>query len=266
MLDPKPHYRYRSIFISDIHLGYHGCRAPELLEFLRQSRTDNLFLVGDIVDLISLNRSFYWPQSHNDVVRTLLGKAKHDTRIVYIPGNHDAAFREYCGLRFGNLEIRRRCVHITATGKRYLITHGDEFDADVRMKAWQWALGAFAYRRMMYANSKINRWRERFGFGYWSLAAFVKSKSGSARRYIERYIDSAAMAAKRRKLDGIVCGHIHRPDERTRHGVEYLNDGDWVDNCTALVEHLDGSLELLHWGKNTASQPPAKPAERVKAA
>lgn len=250
MLDPQPLNRYRSIFLSDVHLGYHGCRAEALLNFLRHARTENLYLVGDIVDLVSLNRNFFWPQTHSDVIRTLLGKAKHATRIVYIPGNHDAMFRDYCGLRFGNVEVRRRCIHVTATGRRYLVTHGDEFDADVRLSPWKRCLGAFAYRRLMYINSKLNEVRQRLGCGYWSLASFLKSRSGSARRYIERYRKAAVFAATQRGLHGIICGHIHRPDAKLDRGIEYLNDGDWVEHCTALVEHLDGRLELLRWDED----------------
>ena len=237
---------YRSLFLSDIHLGYHGCNADLLLAFLRGSRTQNLYLVGDIVDLISLNNRPFWPQAHNDVIRAILGKAKHETRVVYIPGNHDAQFRDYCGLTFGNVEIRRRCIHTSLQGRRYLVTHGDEFDGHVACSAWRSAVGAFAYRRILYFNARINRARSRFGYPYWSLAAFIKEKSGSARRYIERYREAATAAAARRGLDGIICGHIHRPEVTQVDGIEYLNDGDWVDNCSLLVEHTDGQMELLH--------------------
>ncbi len=247
MTNTPPTLSYRSIFISDVHLGYHSCRAEMLLSFLRASRTQNLYLVGDIVDLESLSRSFHWPQSHSDVVRTLLGKAKHGSRVVYIPGNHDASFRDYCGLKFGNVEIRRRCLHTTVDGRKFLVTHGDEFDSHVTCSPWLNSLGRFAYRRMMAVHTLYNRARAQLGYRYWSLASFLKRRSASAQQYIERYSKAACDSASRRGLDGIICGHIHRPDQCDIDGVTYINDGDWVENCTALVEHLDGRLELLDW-------------------
>ncbi|MDJ0928230.1 MAG: UDP-2,3-diacylglucosamine diphosphatase [Gammaproteobacteria bacterium] len=247
MISDIPLMHFRSVFISDVHLGYHGCRADLLLSFLRATRTENLYLVGDIVDLESLQGSFFWPQAHTDVVRTLLGKAKHGTRVVYVPGNHDEGFREYCGLRFGNVEIRRRCRHTTADGRRFLVTHGDEFDCHVTCSPWVAWLGSLAYRQLMKLHTLYNHWRARLGYGYWSLASFLKQRSTAAREYIERYKDTVTRTASQRGLDGVICGHIHRPDSDTCNGCIYLNDGDWVENCTALVEHSDGRLELLDW-------------------
>lgn len=244
---PAPSLQFRSVFISDVHLGYHGCRADLLLSFLKTVRTSHLYLVGDIVDLESLREQFHWPQAHSDVIRTLLGMAKHGTRVVYVPGNHDEAFREYCGLRFGNVEIRRRCLHTTAAGARYLVTHGDEFDGDVTLSPWLAWLGSFLYRRIMALHTLAHGVRQRLGLGYWSLATFLKQQSTTAREYIDRYKDAVTASAGRRRLDGVICGHIHRPDRDSRNGIEYVNDGDWVENCTALVEHPDGRLELLHW-------------------
>lgn len=237
--------RLRSVFISDVHLGYHGCRAELLLEFLQRIRTERLYLVGDIVDLESLQESFFWPQAHSDVVRLLLGQARHGTRVVYVPGNHDVQFRQYCGLRFGNVEIRRRCLHVTARGERFLVTHGDEFDAHVACSPWLERVGSFMYRCIMFMHSHCNRLRLRLGYGYWSLAGFLKSRSGAAQRYIERFQQAVVDSARRRRLDGVICGHIHRPDREQIDGIQYINDGDWVENCTALVEHLDGRLELI---------------------
>jgi UDP-2,3-diacylglucosamine pyrophosphatase LpxH len=250
---------YRSVFISDVHLGYHGCRAEMLLDFLHAVRTEHLYLVGDIVDLQALRQAFHWPQAHSNVLRALLGKAKHGTRIVYVPGNHDAAFREYCGLRFGNVEVRRRCLHTTVAGKRYLVTHGDEFDVHVACSPWlEWA-GSMLYRRIMYVHSKFNGMRLRMGYPYWSLASFLKERSGAAQRYIERFKSAVARSAGRRRLDGVICGHIHRPDTDVVAGVRYLNDGDWVENCTALVEHTDGRMELVDWPSLSAGLDAAPP-------
>ena len=242
-----PLMHFRSVFISDVHLGYHGCRAELLLSFLRATRTEQLYLVGDIVDLESLQNQFCWPQAHSDVIRTLLGKAKHGTRVVYVPGNHDHQFRDYCGLKFGNVEVRRRCLHTTANGDRYLVTHGDEFDCRVMLNPLLARVGNWLYQQLMFVHSQINHVRLRFDMGYWSLATFLKQRSGTAKRYIDRYKDAVTATANRRRLDGVICGHIHRPERDHRNGIAYINDGDWVENCTALVEHMDGSMELVHW-------------------
>lgn len=253
-MDQKPPLmHFRSVFISDVHLGYHGCRAELLLSFLRTTRTENLYLVGDIVDLESLKTQFCWPQAHSDVIRTLLGKAKHGTRVVYIPGNHDHQFRDYCGLKFGNVEVRRRCLHTSASGQRYLVTHGDEFDCRVALNPALSRIGGWLYRQMMFLHSRMNEFRLRLGMGYWSLATFIKQRSGTAQRFIERYKDAVTELASGRRLDGVICGHIHRPESAHRNGIHYLNDGDWVENCTALVECSDGSFELLHWPRLLAT-------------
>jgi UDP-2,3-diacylglucosamine pyrophosphatase LpxH len=252
-MDQKPPLmHFRSVFISDVHLGYHSCRAELLLSFLRATRTQNLYLVGDIVDLQSLKNQFCWPQTHSDVIRTLLGKAKHGTRVVYIPGNHDHQFREYCGLKFGNVEVRRRCLHTSAEGKRYLVTHGDQFDCHVACNPLLSWIGGWLYRQMMFIHSRMNAVRLRLGMGYWSLATFIKQRSGTAQRYIDRYKEAVTKTASRRRLDGVICGHIHRPEHDHMNGIAYINDGDWVENCTALVEHADGRFELLHWPKMLA--------------
>lgn len=248
-----PLMHFRSVFVSDVHLGYHGCRAELLLSFLRNTRTEQLYLVGDIVDLESLQNQFCWPQAHSDVVRTLLGKATHGTRVIYIPGNHDHQFREYCGLRFGNVEVRRRCLHTTADGKRYLVTHGDEYDARVALNPLVSWVGDWLYRQMMFVHSQMNQVRLKLDMGYWSLATFLKQRSGTAQRYIDRYKDAVTAVASRRRLDGVICGHIHRPEQDHRNGIAYINDGDWVENCTALVEYQDGRFELINWPERLAT-------------
>ena len=234
----------RSVFLSDIHLGARECRADLLLEFLHRVHMERLFLVGDIVDVWNMRRDFFWPQLHNNVLRTLLGKAKHGTRIIYIPGNHDEEFRDLDGSVFGNLEVHREYVHTTALGQRLLVAHGDEFDANVKCSRWLAALGSGMYDVSLGLNRGVNRVRRALGFPYWSLATYLKSKVGNAMTYVRRFEEAAAHAALRRGLDGIICGHIHRPADTERCGVRYCNTGDWVENCSALIEDWAGELHL----------------------
>jgi UDP-2,3-diacylglucosamine pyrophosphatase LpxH len=240
----RPGVRVRTAFLSDIHLGARECRADLVLQFLHTVHMDELFLVGDIVDVWSLRRSFYWPQLHNNVLRTILGKAKHGTRVVYVPGNHDEELREMSTMVFGNLEVHREYVHTTAAGKQMLVVHGDEFDGNVQCSRWLNALGSHAYDLTLGLNRGFNRVRRTFGYPYWSLATYLKSRVGNAMRYVERFEDAAAHAAARRGLDGVICGHIHRPMQSELRGVRYCNTGDWVENCTALIEDRAGALQL----------------------
>ncbi len=244
--------RTRSIFISDVHLGFKGCQAQYLLDFLRRVECDTVYLVGDIIDLWALSRSFYWPQAHNDVIRTLLGKAKHGTRVVYVPGNHDRIFRDHDGLVMGNVEIQREAVHETADGRRFLVLHGDEFDSIVRASPWLESLGSHAYSVALTANRYVNAVRQRFGYPYWSLAAFMKHKVKNAVQYITGFEKALAAAARERGLDGVICGHIHRAEITEIDGMTYCNDGDWVESCTALVEDFSGRLSLLRWTESQA--------------
>jgi UDP-2,3-diacylglucosamine pyrophosphatase LpxH len=243
----------RSAFLSDIHLGARECRAELVLDFLHSVRAETLFLVGDIVDVWSLRRSFYWPQLHNNVLRTLLGMAKHGTRIVYIPGNHDELLRELCGHQFGNLEVHREYVHTTARGLRMLVMHGDEFDSAVKCHRWLAALGSRMYDVALGLNRYVNATRRLMGYPYWSLASYLKTRVGNALEYVRSFEEAAAHAARSRGFDGIICGHIHRPEVADRHGVLYCNDGDWVDSCTALIEDRSGELELWNWAERHAS-------------
>jgi UDP-2,3-diacylglucosamine pyrophosphatase LpxH len=244
--------RTRSIFISDVHLGFKGCQAQYLLDFLRRVECDTVYLVGDIIDLWALSRSFYWPQAHNDVIRTILGKAKHGTRVVYVPGNHDRIFRDHDGLVMGNVEIQREAVHETADGRRFLVLHGDEFDSIVRASPWLESLGSHAYSMALTANRYVNAVRQRFGYPYWSLAAFMKHKVKNAVQYITGFEKALAAAARERGLDGVICGHIHRAEITEIDGMTYCNDGDWVESCTALVEDFSGRLSLLRWTESQA--------------
>jgi UDP-2,3-diacylglucosamine pyrophosphatase LpxH len=239
--------RLRTVFLSDIHLGSRDCRARELLEFLASVEVDYLFLVGDVVDLWSLRKSFYWPQEHNEVLRTVLDMAREGTEVTYIPGNHDEELREFCGSVFGNLRIRRRDVHVTADGREFLVLHGDEFDTVVKCSRWLARCGAFAYDLTMHVNRFMNAGRSLFGLNYWSLAGYLKLRLPNAVRYVEAFEHAAAQAASQRGLDGIVCGHIHRAGIREIDSVLYCNDGDWVESCTALVEDMNGRLSLWTW-------------------
>jgi UDP-2,3-diacylglucosamine pyrophosphatase LpxH len=252
----------RSAFISDIHLGSRECRAELVLDFLRNVQMEQLFLVGDIVDVWSLRRSFYWPQLHNDVLRTILGKTKHGTRVIYVPGNHDEQMREICGTHFGNLEVHREYVHTTRRDLRLLVMHGDEFDSAVQCPSWLTALGSELYDVCLGANRLVNAFRRRFGYPYWSLAGYLKHRVGNAMKYVHGFERAAAEAARRRGVDGIVCGHIHRPEIRELDGVLYCNDGDWVDSCSALIEDRSGELELWHWNEVGAALRPVVTATR----
>jgi UDP-2,3-diacylglucosamine pyrophosphatase LpxH len=236
---------FRAIFISDVHLGSHGCQAGDLLEFLQAHRAETLYLVGDIIDMESLAQEVYWPTAHNEVLRTLLRIAGQGTRVIYIPGNHDATFRAYCGVRIGNVAIRRDAVHTDATGARHLVIHGDEFDGIIACSAWLDSVGRAAYRMLLRLNTVLNRMRMRLGYGYWPFATILKHRSKAARQYIGRFREAAARTAAGCRFRGVICGHIHRPEIAAESGVEYRNTGDWVEHCSALVEHHDGCFELL---------------------
>lgn len=239
--------QYRAIWLSDIHLGYRGCKAEYLLDFLRSTESEVLYLVGDIIDLWSLHRTVFWPQSHNNIIRTILGKAKRGTRVVYIPGNHDNQLREYAGMVFGNVEIHEEYVHHTASGKRILLLHGDRFDAVMKCSRLAEFVGNKSYDLLMYLNRQVYRLRRKLGFPYWSLASYLKQKIDNAMQHIRQYEEVVARDAARRGFDGVICGHIHYAGIREIDGVLYCNDGDWVENCTAVVENREGELSVVHW-------------------
>jgi UDP-2,3-diacylglucosamine pyrophosphatase LpxH len=239
--------RLRTVFVSDVHLGSKGCRADLLLEFLKSVEVERLYLVGDIFDLWAMRKGFFWPQEHSNVVRTILGKAKGGTKVIYIPGNHDEDLREFCGSVFGNLEIRREYVHDTADGRRLLVMHGDEFDTVVKCSPWLAKLGSSVYDFLLGLNRHVNAVRRTLGMPYWSLASYLKHKAKTAVQYIASFEQAVAHAARRRGVDGVVCGHIHRAEISDIDGVQYCNDGDWVESCTALVEDMNGRLMLWSW-------------------
>lgn len=239
--------RYRSLFISDIHLGTKGAQAEALLEFLKHHEADTIYLVGDIVDGWRLRSGWYWPQSHNDVVQKLLRKARKGARIVYVPGNHDEFLRDFYGTHFGGIEVCETALHEAADGKRYLVIHGDVFDMVVRHAKWLAYLGDHAYEIALALSTRINLVRRRLGFTYWSLSAWAKLKVKNAVSYIGRYEETLAAEAERRGVDGVICGHIHSAALRDFDGFTYINTGDWVESCTAVVEHEDGRMEIIHW-------------------
>lgn len=247
-------HKYRSVFISDIHLGTKGCQAELLLDFLREVEADTWYLVGDIVDGWRLKRKWHWPQAHNDVVQKLLRKARKGSKVIYIPGNHDESFRDYFGTHFGGVEVQKNAIHRAADGKTYLVVHGDEFDGVVRYAKWLAILGDYGYRALLSFNTLFNRVRRKLGFGYWSLSAYVKVKVKNALQFIENYEEALADEALRHGVHGVICGHIHKAEQRMIGDVEYLNDGDWVESCTALVEHTDGQMEILAWADVCAAR------------
>lgn len=254
---PPPAPR-RAVFISDVHLGARHCHAAELADFLAGLRCERLYLVGDIVDLWWMaQRRASWGAAHNRVVEALHALHRRGTELVYIPGNHDRPIRRFCGLALPAMRVRRRAIHVTADGRRLLVTHGDEFDAITHFGSLQEKFGDWLYYRILTGNQWLNALRARLGLRYWSLSEFLKSKSGAAERYIGRFVQAGLDDARRRGLDGIVCGHIHRAALLQRDGLVYANDGDWVESLSALVEEADGTLRLLsHLGQVLAEIPP----------
>lgn len=240
-------FNFRTIWISDVHLGFHASRAEDLLSFLHHAQCETLYLVGDIIDLWSLEQRPHWPQAHNEVIRCILAKARNGARVVYLPGNHDHPLRSYAGCRFGNVEIQLEHVHTGAKGQRLLVLHGDRLDGAVMSSRRLAQIGSRAYEWLLHANVAVNALREKLGYPYWSLAGYLKHRVPNAVEHIARYERAAARAAAAAKLDGVVCGHIHKSAAHSVEGVSYFNCGDWVESCTALVEHPSGVMEVLAW-------------------
>jgi UDP-2,3-diacylglucosamine pyrophosphatase LpxH len=239
--------RYRTLFISDVHLGTRTSRAELLLDFLREHDADTIYLVGDIVDFWRLKRSAHWPQSHNDVVQKMLRKVRKGARIYYIPGNHDEDLRAYCGSHFGGIEVIDRIVHTAADGRRYLVIHGDQFDVVTRHAKWLAYLGDWAYVFAMWVSSRVSLVRRRAGLPYWSLSAFLKQKVKQAVSYIGAYETALVNAAREAGASGVICGHIHHAAMREVGDILYVNLGDWVESGTAVVELEDGRMEIIGW-------------------
>jgi UDP-2,3-diacylglucosamine pyrophosphatase LpxH len=249
-MPPSPAKRhYRALFISDTHLGMKGCRVDLLIDFLSQVECEQLYLVGDIVDGWRLRRSWYWDAQHDQAIRMVLAMARAGTRVTYIPGNHDEAFRDWAklGLEVAGVTLAREAVHQGADGRRFLLIHGDEFDSVVRYASVIAHLGDWAYDAALAANRWFNAARRRFGYPYWSLSQWLKRQVKEAVKAIDRFEVALAEEARRRGLDGVICGHIHHAEMRVVNGIAYMNDGDWVESCSALVEHADGRFELIDW-------------------
>jgi len=239
--------RFSTVWISDVHLGTRVCRVDMLLDFLKNTQCEKLYLVGDIIDLERLRTSFYWPQTHTEVLRELLRKCQQGTQVIYIPGNHDDDFRAFCGHRLGPIDVRRRDIHVTENGRRLLVLHGDEFDRLIKTPSLRHFAGSFAYNSLLALNRLMHWWHEARGRPYWSLAQHVKSRLGKAVRYVENFRRACVRAARDEHVDGVVCGHIHMAAIIEEDGFVYCNDGDWVESCTAIVENEDGALELISW-------------------
>ncbi|MBV9080107.1 MAG: UDP-2,3-diacylglucosamine diphosphatase [Elusimicrobia bacterium] len=260
---------FRSIWISDVHLGTRNCQAELLLDFFRHHESLYLYLVGDIVDGWQLKKSWFWKQSHNDVIQKILRKARAGTQVFYVPGNHDEFLRHYGTLTLGGITVKNQVVHRTAAGKSFLVLHGDQFDGVIQHAKWLAHIGDAAYDAALVVNRWFNALRKLFGFNYWSVSAYLKGKVKNAVGFISNYEEALARAAHRHKVDGIVCGHIHKAEIREIGDVLYCNSGDWVESCTALVEHFDGRLEIVRWqnlvgkpGRSEAGPPRARRSVR----
>jgi UDP-2,3-diacylglucosamine pyrophosphatase LpxH len=237
----------RAIFISDVHLGTRTAQAERLLELLRDCDAQTIYLVGDIIDFWRVRRRPHWVQSHNDVLQKLMRKVRKGAHLVYIPGNHDECLRDYVGSHFGGIEIQMNAVHTTAAGRRYLVLHGDEFDVVVRAAKWLAFLGDRGYELALWLNNPLNWVRRHLGLGYWSFSAYLKYRVKSAVAFIGAFEEAVATEARRAGADGVICGHIHHPSDRSFGGIHYLNCGDWVESCTAIVETHAGELHVIQW-------------------
>lgn len=247
----------KTLWISDVHLGSHHSKAEQLLSFLSRVECEQIYLVGDILDVWSMHRRVYWPDTHNRVLSTFMTLAKNGVDVTYVPGNHDENFREFCGAEFGQIKIRRELVHTTKKGLRMLVVHGDELDYAVRYSRINRLLGDFAYDFLMAVNRWLNRFRKMTGKPYWSLAKWIKSNVAQAEKAIIAYQDAAILMARQRGVGGIICGHLHFPVVKQYDDILYCNDGDWVENCTALFEDEAGELHLIqflgHTGEDVKS-------------
>ena len=244
---PDADLEVRTVWISDLHLGTPGCQARPLLDFLCRVECKTLYLVGDIIDGWQLRRQWYWPQAHNDVVQKLLRSARKGTRVIFVPGNHDEFARRYVQHDFGGIEVVDDFIHETADGRRLWVVHGDRFDGVIQCARWLAVVGDWCYEATLKINSRLNSLRARLGLPYWSLSRYLKFKVKRAVSYVSDFESAVAREARRRGVQGVVCGHIHHAEMRDIDGILYANDGDWVESLTALVEHGDGRLEIIDW-------------------
>lgn len=261
MIDDPDTIHYRSLFISDLHLGKRGCQTEVLLDFLRHHDADTIYLVGDIIDGWALRSGWYWPQSHNDVVQKLLRKVRKGTRMAYLPGNHDEFARDYLGMNFGGVDVVDSIVHQTADGRRFLVIHGDQFDMVVSQAKWLAYLGDWAYEVALFTNARFNKVRRLMGLTYWSFSAWAKLKVKEAVSFIGSFEKTLADEARRKGCDGVICGHIHHAAIRDLAGITYVNCGDFVESCTAVGEREDGRLEIIDWSSHSL-KPAATGSER----
>jgi len=245
---------YRAVFISDTHLGTKAARVDLLLDFLKSVSCDQLYLVGDIIDGWQIKRSWFWDTTHNDVIRRVLKMAKHGTKVVYIPGNHDEGLRGFEGHDLAGVTLEPEVIFEGATGRRYWVLHGDQFDGVVKYAKWLAHLGDYAYVTLLKLNTVVNKMRRLLGYDYWSLSAYLKHKVKNAVEYIGKFEEAVAAEAGRRGVDGVICGHIHQAERRFFGDIEYMNDGDWVESCTALVEDENGEFEILYWADIVANR------------
>jgi UDP-2,3-diacylglucosamine pyrophosphatase LpxH len=255
---------HRTLFISDIHLGTRASQAEAFLDFIKVHEADTIFLVGDIIDFWRVRRGPIWPQSHNDVLQKILRKVRKGTRVIFIPGNHDEALRSYCGMNFGGIEIHHDFLHVAADGTRVLVMHGDEFDVVVRYARWLAFLGDRGYEFALWCNHPLNWIRRRFGFGYWSLSAYLKLRIKSAVSFIGEFEHAIATEARKRDADAVICGHIHHAADRMIEGIRYLNCGDWVESCTAIAEGHDGEFLMIQWREEVLAHPHLTPVPEPK--
>lgn len=243
---------YRTVWISDVHLGTRGCRDECLLDFLTHMECEQLYLVGDIVDFWKLKSGFFWPRLHNEIVRAILALTARGTEVIYIPGNHDEVFRDYVNMDFSGIKLRDRAIHANADGRRFLVLHGDEFDGVVCSSRWLAMLGSGAYDVLIEANRWFNHGRRILGFPYWSMSAYIKHKVKNAVNFIFGFEQALTHAAREQQLDGVICGHIHHATVREADGILYANCGDWVESCTALAEDFAGRLSIVRWLEDSA--------------
>lgn len=245
---------YKTIFISDIHLGSKACQAELLLDFLKHNDSEKLYLVGDIVDGWRLKRKWYWPQSHNDVVQKILRKARKNTEIIYVPGNHDEGLRRYIGTHFGGIEVRPTDIYEAVNGDKYLVLHGDSFDNVMLYARWLASIGDHAYDLVLRLNTVFNGLRRLMGLRYWSLSSYLKIKVKNAVQFISEFERVLANEAQKAGVQGVICGHIHHAEMKQYGDIIYMNDGDWVESCSALVEHFDGTWEIIFWADIVAQR------------
>ena len=257
-MDPAPvPHNVRALFLSDIHLGSRACQAEQLLSFIKDYEPEYIFLIGDIVDFWAMSRGVYWPAAHNTVVQKLLKKARHHVKVILIPGNHDEALREYIGSSFGDIALVRDYIHTAADGRRYLLVHGDEYDQVTTYHRWVSVLGDVSYNLLVRLNRALSLIRRKLGVsGHWSLADYAKRNVLRAVSFISDFENSVVHNVRHRGLDGVICGHIHTPAIKRIDGITYINCGDWVDSCSAIVEHYDGRMQLVRWTEVVAATAP----------